>query len=241
MTAVQSHLRPLETMLPRRAPRPDDPIRVLIADDDRLMREQLLALLTLQPDFRVIGETRDADEAIRLATELEPDVMLLDFSTPKTSRLDVMRALNGGHTRIRTILLTAAVERLDLIKLLQHGARGLVLKGSPTELLFKCIRKVHRGEVWIGRETVAEVVEELASHADGWAVAEPCDFRLTPREREILGRLVTGETNSEIAQRLAVGRDTVKHHLTSIFNKTGASNRLELAVFALHRRLVKTY
>jgi two-component system, NarL family, nitrate/nitrite response regulator NarL len=211
--------------------------RILIVEDHQLVREGLRRLLDLQPDFLVIGEARDGDEALRLATELQPDVMLLDFSMPNKSGLDVIREL--GHTRIRTILLTAGVKKPDVLELLQRGVRGVVLKGAPTDLLYKGIRSVQRGEVWIGREMVADVVEQLATQAKGGFAARPRDFGLTPRELEILRPLVEGDTNKGIAERLSVGLDTVKHHLTNIFDKTGASNRLELALFALHHGLVK--
>jgi len=212
--------------------------RILIVEDHQLVREGLRRLLDLQPDFVVIGEARDGEEALHLASTLQPDVMLLDFSMPKKSGLDVIREL--GRTPIRTILLTAGVQKPDVMKLLELGARGVVLKGTPTELLYKCIRSVQRGEVWIGRETVADVVEKLATHVvDGLIASQTYAFGLTRRELEILKPLVEGETNKGIAERLSVGLDTVKHHLTNIFDKTGVSNRLELALFALHHGLVK--
>jgi two-component system, NarL family, nitrate/nitrite response regulator NarL len=211
--------------------RPPEPIRILIVDDHPLVRDGLRALLTPHPEFRVIGEAADGDEALRLAIELQPDVMLLDFSMPRKSGLEVMRELNGGLPRVRTILMTAGVEKLDMVRMLQQGVKGLVLKGSPTELLFKCIRKVHRGELWIGRETMTDLVD-LLSMAEDHASRGQRDFGLTPREREIIRLIVEGETNKAIAQRLSIGEDTVKHHLTSSFNKTGTSSRLELALFA---------
>jgi len=208
------------------------PIRILIVDDHPLVREGLRALLTRQPEFRVVGEAGDGEEALRLVTSLQPDVMLLDFSMPKKSGLDVMRELNGALPRVRTILMTAGVEKPDMVRMLQQGVRGMVLKGSPTELLFKCVRKVHRGELWIGRDTMNDLVDLLATSEDQLTTRGRSDFGLTPREREIVRLVVEGETNKEIAHRLSIGEDTVKHHLTSSFNKTGTSSRLELALFA---------
>ena len=228
---------PIKAALPIAEACTPERIRILIVDDHPMVRDGLRALLTAHSEFKVVGEAADGDEALRLATQLQPDVMLLDFSMPKKSGLDVMRELNRAFPRIRTILMTAGVEKVDMVKMLQLGVRGLVLKGAPTELLFKCVRKVHRGELWIGRETVADLLDLLATTDDSHTARAPRDFGLTPREREIVRLIVEGETNKAIAQRLSIGEDTVKHHLTSSFNKTGTSSRLELALFALDHRL----
>lgn len=214
-----------------------EPIRILIVDDHPMLRDGLRALLTSFPEFRVVGDTGDGDEAIRLARELQPDVMLLDFSMPRKSGLDVMRELNGTMPRLRTILMTAGVQKLDMVRMLQHGVKGIVMKGAPTELLFNCLRKVHRGELWIGRDTVSDLLDLLAATEKGQAMSARRDFGLTAREREIVRMIVEGEPNKAIAQRLSIAEDTVKHHLTSSFDKTGTSSRLELALFALEHGL----
>jgi DNA-binding NarL/FixJ family response regulator len=214
-----------------------EPIRILIVDDHPLVRDGLRALLTSLPEFRVVADTGDGDEAIRLAKELQPDVMLLDFSMPKKSGLDVMRELNGSMPRLRAILMTAGVQKLDMMRMLQHGVKGIVMKGAPTELLLNCMRKVHRGELWIGRDTVTDLLDLLAATEQGHAPNNRRDFGLTSREREIVRMIVEGESNKAIAHRLSIAEDTVKHHLTSSFDKTGTSSRLELALFALQHGL----
>jgi len=228
---------PIKASIPIADGRTPERIRILVVDDHPIVRDGLRALLASHPEFKVVGEAEDGEDALRLATELQPDVMLLDFSMPKKTGLDVMRDLNRAFPGIRTILVTAAVQKADMVKMLQHGLRGLVLKGAPTELLFKCVRKVHRGELWIGRETVADLLDLLATAEGSHPACPTRDFGLTPREREIVRLVVEGETNKAIAQRLSIGEDTVKHHLTSSFNKTGTSSRLELALFALDHRL----
>jgi DNA-binding NarL/FixJ family response regulator len=120
---------------------------------------------------------------------------------------------------------------------LQQGARGVVLKHAPMELVYKSIRKVHEGEVWIDRETIGAVVDTLVA-SESQPDPPSRRFGLTPRECDVLRLVIEGDSNKSIAVRLSVGEDTVKHHLTSIFDKTGVSNRLELALFALHHRLV---
>jgi len=214
-----------------------EPIRILIVDDHPLVRDGLRALLTSLPEFRVVADTGDGDEAIRLAKELQPDVMLLDFSMPKKSGLDVMRELSEAMPRLRAVLMTAGVQKLDMVRMLQHGVKGIVMKGAPTELLLNCMRKVHRGELWVGHDTVTDLLDLLAATEKGHAPNNRRDFGLTAREREIVCMIVEGESNKAIAQRLSIAEDTVKHHLTSSFDKTGTSSRLELALFALQHGL----
>lgn len=222
------------------------PIRILVASNQPIVRDGIRGLLERQADFRVVGEARDGREALFGVRDLNPDVLLLDFGTAGASWLDVMRELKLGGLRTRTIVVTSEVERADMIELLQFGGRGVIQGGTPTDLLFKCIRRVHEGDVWISREMTAQVVELLAARAVQQVAVEPARepepirvFSLTPREREILKLVANGESNKGVASRLSIGQDTVKHHLTSMFNKTGTSTRLELALFAFDHHLVK--
>jgi len=228
---------PIKASIPIADGRTPERIRILVVDDHPIVRDGLRALLASHPEFKVVGEAEDGEDALRLATELQPDVLLLDFSMPKKSGLEVVCELNRTCPRIRTILITAGVQKADIVTMLQHGLRGLFLKGTPTALLVKCVRTVYRGELWIGRETVADLMDLLAMTEGAHPARSTRDFGLTPREREIVRLIVEGETNKAIAQRLSIGEDTVKHHLTSSFNKTGTSSRLELALFALDHRL----
>jgi two-component system nitrate/nitrite response regulator NarL len=219
------------------------PIRVLIADDHALIREGVRAVLAPHDDLRVVGEATDGAEAVRLVLQLNPDVLLLDLSMPGQSGAEVMGELRASGARCRTIVLTAAVDQSDIVKLLRLGARGVVLKGGPSPLLVKSIRKVAEGELWLGRDAVTKVVSALTEGLDQ-LLAVPAlpvapDIGLTSREREIVALVAEGDSNKGVARRLKVGEDTVKHHLTSIFDKTGVSNRLELALYALRYRLVK--
>ena len=212
------------------------PIRILIADDHPILRDGLRKLLEAERDFVVAGEARDGHEALNITRQLEPDMLLLDFTMPGAPCLEVLRSLTATPLATRTLLLTADIEPDEIVKALQLGARGVVMKDSASELLMKAIRVVMDGQYWIGRESVAGLVETFRTQ-----MFESVDRRLglTPRELEIVQTVTTGFTNREIAQRFSLSEETVKHHLTKIFSKLGVSNRLELALFAISQHLVE--
>jgi DNA-binding NarL/FixJ family response regulator len=215
--------------------------RILIADDHPIFRDGLRKLLETEPDFKVIGEASDGQEAVQLAQELKPDVLLLDLAMPRQPGLDALRELASAAAPVRTILLTVAIEKAQLVEALQLGARGVVLKETSTELLLKSIRSVVAGQYWVGREAVTDLVRVLRDliPAAGEESRKKA-FGLTPRELEIVSAIVLGFTNRDIARKYNISEDTVKHHLTNIFDKVGVSNRLELALFAIEHRLVGT-
>jgi DNA-binding NarL/FixJ family response regulator len=216
-----------------------DRIRVVIADDHPIFRKGLRTLLEAEPGFAVVGEASDGDEAVRLAQELQPDVLLLDLAMPGVSGMDALAELAAAPTPVRIILLTAGIEKAEIVKALQLGAAGVVLKSAATDLLFKSMRSVIAGQHWIGREAVTDLVEALRAQLAPPEKPARERFRLTPRELEITSAVVSGLSNKEIARKFTLSEDTVKHHLTNIFDKMGASNRLELALFAVHHRLLE--
>ena len=218
-----------------------DTVRILIADDHTIFRDGLRRLLESEPEFEVVGEAADGSEAVSSARRLHPDVLLLDLAMPRVPGMDALRELtsdSGSSTKI--IILTAAIEKAQIVEALQVGARGIILKESATQLLLKGIRSVMAGQYWVGRESVNDIVEYLKSTAAGaQADAQAKNFGLTKREMEILGTIVAGFTNKEIAKKFNLSEDTVKHHLTNIFDKVGVSSRLELALFAINHRLAE--
>ena len=214
-------------------------IRLLMADDHAMFRDGLRKLLETQADFTVVAEASNGIDALQRVRETKPDVLLLDLGMPRMSGLQVVAELNNIRSDVRTILLVAAIDQADTIKALQLGARGLVLKESATALLFKAIRSVMAGQYWVGREMVSDLVQTLGRLSN---TAAPrgghSTFGLTRRELEVVALVVAGYANKEIASRCRLSQDTVKHHLTNIFDKTGTSTRLELASFAIHHQLV---
>ncbi len=213
-------------------------IRIVIADDHPIVRDGLRRLLETEKDFSVVGQAADGREAIRLVHQVRPDILLLDLAMPRLPGLEVLRELSTTSLETRTILLTAAVEKEQIVEALQVGARGVVSKEAATELLFKAIRTVVGGQYWVGREEVSDLVAALRGLIPTGADERPRSFGLTRRELEIVAAIVEGCTNRDIAQKFTLSEDTVKHHLTHIFDKLGVSNRLELAMFAVNHRLV---
>ena len=215
------------------------PIRIVIADDHPIFRDGLRRLLEAEPDLKVIGEARDGAEAVKLARQLKPDIMLLDLAMPKHPGLEALRELStGGANSVRVILLTAAAEKPQIVEALQLGARGVVLKDSATQLLLKAIHTVMAGEYWVGRESVSNLVQYLRGLVQSSGdEARQKKFGLTPRELEIVSAVVAGFANKEIAEYFKISEDTVKHHLSNIFDKLGVSTRLELALFAVNQAL----
>ena len=215
------------------------PIRIVLADHQQIFRDGLKSLLDSEPNFAVIGWAGSGLHALRMVHDLHPDVLLLDLTLPGGG-LNVLKKLGMMPEPVRTIALTASIDQDTLAAALQYGARGVILKESTTALLFKSIRTVMADEYWVAREDVGHLIARLRrlteqSEAEGHAKR----FKLTRREMEIVTAVAAGESNKGIAQRLSLSEDTVKHHVSHVFDKLGVFSRLELAVFAINHKLVK--
>jgi len=227
------------------------PARVVIADDECMFRASLRQLLAVPAavvaevysvaigsGFEVIGEATTGEEAVDAVQRLEPDLVLLDISMPRMNGLEALRELRPNLERTRVVMLPAAVEQSSLLTAIRLGARAVVQKDSATEVLFDAMVRVLAGQSWIAPSLVSDLVDMVRVLAEREQGTRGRPFGLTPREREVLALVVEGCANKEIAQRCAVSEETIKHHLTRMFDKVGATNRLELAMAARSNGLV---
>ena len=212
-------------------------IRIVVVDNQRVHRDALVQLLEGQRDFHVVGTAGTAADATLLCRQLGPDILVLDFGTPDGYGFHVLRELGELTDSVRVILITDRADQGDVGPALQLGARGVITKDDDAEILFRSIRKVHAGEFWISRASVTDLVSAIRSLTAKANGSRTPKFRITPRQQEIISKIVSGHSNREIAQQFSLSEETVKRHLTNIFDKLGVSNRLELAVFALHHDL----
>jgi two-component system, NarL family, nitrate/nitrite response regulator NarL len=228
-------------------------VRVVLADDECMFRTSLRHLLAVPPSvvrdvyrvdvgqgFEVVGEASTGQETIETVSSQRPDLLLLDVSMPRLSGLDALRAIGPTGDALRTIILSGGLDKPQLLTAIQLGARGVVLKDCATELLFEAMTRVMAGQSWISQTVVDDLLDVVRGLAHQTAGASPRQqpFGLTNREREVLSLVVAGCANKEIAQRFAVSEETIKHHLTRMFDKVGAANRLELAMTATRVGLV---
>jgi len=214
-------------------------VNIVISDDHAIFREGVRKLLEAQPELRVVGEAADGEETVRIVRQLNPNILLLDLSLPRLTGLEALRELSTLGLQTRTIVLTADIEREQIVEALQLGAHGVVLKHSSLELLLKCIRCVNVGQYWVGQESVLDLIHAVRqmNPSQQSTPGSKRDFGLTSRERQVIALVGAGYTNKDLGRKLGISENTAKHHLTNIFDKLGVSNRLELVLFAVDHRL----
>jgi DNA-binding NarL/FixJ family response regulator len=212
---------------------------VLIAGSQPIFRAALAKLLEAEPGFTVVGRASSATEAVRLVSELMPDVILLELNEPSLVGLEALRELTAMPTPCRVILLSAPIQSGQILEAFALGVRGVVTKEATTDFLFNSIRCVIAEQYWVKYETVSELLQYLHLNRvralDKQRSQEK--FHLTLREMQVIALVTAGHPNKSIAHRLSLSESTVKHHLSNIFDKLGVSDRLELALFAIHHRL----
>ena len=211
----------------------DVKILILVADDHPMLREGLVAVLSTQPDFNVIGEASDGSEVVWLAERLHPDVILLDLEMPNADGVAALERLRNADARTRTIVFTAYDTDERILGALRAGARGYLLKGASRKEIFDAVRTVHSG----GSLLQPAVTSRLLEHVER-GNERPED--LTSRELEVLDLLAHGHKNSEIAEELFISERTVKFHVSSILAKLGVGNRTEAARIAARRGLLSS-
>jgi DNA-binding NarL/FixJ family response regulator len=206
-------------------------IQIAIADDHAVLLESLTTLLETQPDMKVIGKATNGNEALRLVQDHHPDVLLLDLFMPEGNGFEVLRVLDRENNRVASVVLTGSESQLDYLQAVRLGARGLVLKADDPQKLFAAIRAVSGGELWFPPEIAQGVLNAMAGETRTPQAGNI--HRLSERERQIAQLVAKGMRNRDIAAELHISENTVKRHLQSIFDKTGARDRLELAVMAI--------
>jgi DNA-binding NarL/FixJ family response regulator len=215
-------------------------IRIVLADHQLIFRDGMKSLLEAQADFAVVGEAGSPTQTLRLVRDLHPDVLVLDMAMPGGGGLAVLKKLSAMPQPVRTIALAPIADRELMMSALQHGARGVIGRESTTAMLFKSIRTATTDQYWIGRDDVGFIVERMRRLAQQSEAEQHAKrFRLTRREMDIVTAVAAGESNKGIAERLSLSEDTVKHHVSHVFDKLGVYSRLELAVFAINHKLVK--
>ena len=212
------------------------PVRIVIAGDHPIFRDGLSRLLEREDGFVIEGESSAGHSGVALVTRLQPDILLLGLAGSPSRGVEMLQQVVDTGSNVRAIVLTDTVDTPAVLRSLQLGARGVVLTDSALDVLINCIRCVMTDQCWVGREPVSGTLLSLRKLET--AQRRTKAFGLTRRELQILREVVAGFTNKEIAERVNISENTVKSHLTNIFNKLGASNRVELALFAAHHRLV---
>jgi DNA-binding NarL/FixJ family response regulator len=226
-------------------------IRIVVADDHPIFRDGLCRLLALEEDFEVVAQAQDGRQVLEILQQLEPDILLLDLKMPGLDGLATLQRLQAARNKTRVIVLTASDDKNEFVQAMKLGTSGIVLKQTATELLIKSIRKVHAGEIWLDSHTTAAVIRQFVANEEAPPPAPPPPSvqtapprererersPLSQREREIVALVAQGFKNKEMAEKMFISEQTVKNHLHNIFDKLGVSDRLELALYAIHNNL----
>ncbi len=207
-------------------------IRILLVDDQNMFRAGMRLLLSSQPDFEIIGEAVDGEDAIAKVNALKPQVVLMDLRMPVLDGAAATRRLKATHPQVRVLVLTTFDEDAAIFDGLRAGAIGYLLKDAPTDKLYEAIRAAARGESFLQPSVAARVVAEFARLSEQSPVAAGLAEPLSPREIQILRLLANGATNREIANQLVLAEGTVKNHVTNILTKLDVSDRTRAAIKA---------
>ena len=214
-------------------------IRVLLLDRHALVRNGLRYIIDRQETMQVIGESGDCIQALELAGELQPDIILLELNLSDKPDPQIITDLVMTSSRSRVILVTGIEEDSLHQQAVQMGAMGIISKDQPGDILIKAIKKVYDGEVWIDRSMMAEVLAQISRARMGQQEDPEINkiALLSEREREVITLIGKGLKNKEIACRLSISEVTVRHHLTSIYRKLDVEDRLELTIYAYRNGL----
>ncbi|MEA5624604.1 response regulator transcription factor [Nostoc sp. UHCC 0251] len=208
-------------------------IKVLLVDDQGLIRQGLRALLELEPDLEIVGEAENGEQAINLVAEFHPDVVLLDIRMPIMDGVAATREIQKRFAKTKILVLTTFDDDEYVSAALQNGAMGYLLKDTPSEELAVAIRAVYKGYTQLGPGIVKKLLTQFSNGTPTQSTPVPSSLaELTPREKEVLRLIATGASNREIAQELYISEGTVKNHVTNILNRLNLRDRTQAAIWA---------
>jgi DNA-binding NarL/FixJ family response regulator len=216
------------------------PIRIVIADDHPVFRDGLRKLLMLEEDFRVIAEARDGKEVLEVLEQHQPDILLLDLKMPPgLDGMVSLQKLQASRTTTKVIVLTASEQRAHFVRAMNLGACGIVRKQAATELLIKSIRTVHNGGTWFDSQMIKAKLRQSSSLPAPAKQGGRCGdaIQLSQRQREITSLIAQGLKNKQVADKMFISEQTVKNHLYTIFKKLGVSDRMDLALYAIRKKI----
>jgi DNA-binding NarL/FixJ family response regulator len=206
------------------------PVRLLIADDHPIVRAGFEGMLAEKPDLEVVGEAGNGEEAVRLADQLRPDVVLMDLRMPEVDGVEAIGRIKEEHPHVHILVLTTYDSDADILRAIEAGATGYLLKDTPREELFRAIRAAARGEPVLAPSVTARLMQRAKS---------PSQAALSGREIEVLELVARGRSNRELAKDLHLSEATVKSHLIHIFDKLGVADRTAAVTVALERGILR--
>ena len=218
------------------------PIRILIADDHQLLREGIRNFLSLEPDFEIIGEAANGEEAVARAIELRPDVLLLDINMPKANGIEVASRLKESCPAVRILALTIHDDQNYMMNMIQSGAAGYLLKDVEPSMMVQAVRRVYAGESYVEPSLTKKLFQGITNREEKKAAPAAPGItegdRLSAREIEVLRLIGKGMSNAEIARTLYLSEKTVKNHLTNIFRKIDVTDRTQAVLYAIKHKIV---
>ena len=212
------------------------PVRILIVEDHAVVRQAMRVMLEMEPELSIVGEAQDGEEALQLAEQLQPDLVLMDIRMEGMDGVEATRRLRQDHPDIGILVLTGFGEDAVLLKAVEAGAHGFLLKDASALEVKDAILRVVEGESLVTPSLLRKLLEEFA-HRE--REAQPAHADLTPREMEVLAALARGMSNEEIAKELVISQKTVKTHLGSIFSKLHVEGRVQAMLYAIRNGLVE--
>ena len=217
------------------------PIRILIADDHMLLRQGIRNFLSLEPDFEIAGEAVDGEDAVAKAKVIQPDILLLDINMPKLNGIEVASQIKEHCPGVRVLALTIHDDESYMMKMIQNGAAGYLLKDVEPSMMVQAIRRVAAGESFVEPSLTKKLFQGITKREEPKPTSHPAMSdadRLSAREVEVLQLVGRGMSNAEIARELFLSEKTVKNHLTNIFRKIQVTDRTQAVLYAIKHKIV---